>query len=271
MKFPYCTSTLPRRLRLYIKRARDWMDGNFPPAPACLAAALLLGSGCTAIKESWDGSVRGPFHEIHNYYSADNDWQDNIQVVAVMPLVPGRGDEWSLQGVEHMQPVLTEELTRCNQFEAITITPHRLRALTGIKQVRPLAKLPNKFQEIIQHLDKEKGTRKVVDAILFCELSSYRPYPPLAMGWKLHLFDLETQQLVWAFDEVFDAGDPRLVNSLRRHIRDYRLTTLDNFREIMIIDSPRSLARYSLSTALETMRKKNTKEVKETADTTSSQ
>lgn len=258
------------QLRTLVRHAQDWIDGNFPPAPACLAAVLLLGSGCTAIRDSWDPTVRGPFHEVRNFYTAANNWQDDVQVVAVMPLVSGHGDDWSLQGVEHMQPVLTEELARFNQFEAVTITQRRLVALTGVKHVRPLEPLPNKFQEIIQHLNKEKGTRKVIDAVLFCELSTYRPYPPLAMGWKLHLYDLKSQQLVWAFDEVFNTGDPRLHNSVRRYMRDHRLTTMPNFREIMILSSPRALARYSLSAALETMQKKNAKDDKESADTTSS-
>ncbi len=272
MKLATKTTNWKKQLNTIAQRVQNWIDGNFPPAPACLVASiLLLGNGCAAVRDSLDGSVKGPFHEVHNYYSAANGWQDEIQVVAVMPLVSGRGNEGSQQGVEQMQPVLTEELARFDQFEAITITQEKLTGLVGVKQVRPLEPLPNKFQEIIKHLNKEKGTRQVVDAIMFCELSTYRPYPPLAMGWKMHLYDMKSQELIWAFDEVFNVGDTRMNNSARRFLRNQRLTTMANFSEIMIFDSPRALARYSLHEIMGTMRKKNTKELEKTADTTSSQ
>ena len=58
------------QLNTIAQRVQDWIDGNFPPAPACLAVILLLGNGCAAVRDSLDGSVKGPFHEVHNYYSA---------------------------------------------------------------------------------------------------------------------------------------------------------------------------------------------------------
>ena len=82
--------------------------------------------------------------------------------------------------------------------------------------------------------------------------------------------DLNTGDLVWAFDEVFNVGNPRVNNSLRRYMRTQRMTHMDIFRDSLVIDSPRVLARYSLTTALETMRKKKPKVVQETADNTSS-
>jgi antitoxin component of MazEF toxin-antitoxin module len=45
---------------------------------------------------------------------------------------------------------------------------------------------------------------------------------------------------------------------------------MDIFRDSLVIDSPRVLARYSLTTALETMRKKTPKVVHKTADNTNS-
>ena len=169
-----------------------------------------------------------------------------------------------------MQPVLTEELARFDLFEAITVTPDKLRALTGALKVRPHDYLPNNFPAIIGALDKQRTDLKVCNAVLFCEMDTFRPYPPLAVGWKFRLFNLETGELVWAFDEVFNAGDPRVNNSVRRYLRTQRMTHMDIFRDSLVIDSPRVLARYSLAAALETMRKKKPKEVQKTADNTTS-
>ena len=258
------------QLNMLVRRAKDWMNG-LPGTPAVLLLALLqYGTGCQSIRDSIDGSVIGPFHKPHNHHLTHGGWPDDTTVVAVMPLTSGRGDQWSEQGLELMQPVLTEELARFDLFEAITITPEKLTALTGVPRVRAHDALPSNFPAIIGALNKQRTDRRICNAVLFCELDTFRPYPPMAMGWKFRLFNLETSDLVWAFDEVFNVGDPRVNNSLRRYMRTQRMTHMDIFRDSLVIDSPRVLARYSLTTALETMRKKKPKVVQETADSTTS-
>jgi len=254
------------QLNMLTRHVKDWMDG-FPGAPAIIMLAILLaGTSCQSVRDSLDGSVMGPFYKPHNHHLINDDWSDDITVVAVMPLTSGRGDQWTEQGLELMQPVLTEELARFDLFEAITVTPVKLMALTGTPKVRPHDYLPNNFPAIIAALNKQRTDRKVCDAVLFCELDTFRPYPPMAMGWKFRLFDLRTGDLVWAFDEVFNVGMPRVNNSLRRYIRTQRMTHMDIFRDSQVIDSPRVLARYSLTTALETMRKKTPKVAQKTTD-----
>ena len=67
----------------------------------------------------------------------------------------------------------------------------------------------------MQILQKQTGCQ----AVLITELTTFRAYPPVALGWKIHLFDLESEKLIWAVDEVFDGGQNPVDNSLRRHIR----------------------------------------------------
>jgi len=256
------------QLKMFTHCIKDWMDGLLG-APAVLMMSLLpFGTGCQAIRDSRDGSVIGPFHEPHNHHLANGGWSDDITIVAIMPLTSGRGNQWTDLGLELMQPVLTEELAQFDLFESITITPEKLLALTGTSKVRAHEALPNNFPAIIAALDKQRTDRKVCDAVLFCEMDIFRPYPPLAVGWKFRLFNLNTGDLVWAFDEVFNVGASRVNNSLRRYMRTQRMTHMDIFRDSLVIDSPRVLARYSLTTALETMRKKKPKVVKKTADNT---
>ena len=268
MKKNMQTNPWRRDLNMLTRRIRDWMNG-LPGTPAALMLATLLGgTGCQSIRDSMDGSVVGPFHKPQNHHLANGEWPDEIGVVAVLPLTSGHGDSWTEQGLTLMQPVLTEELARFDLFEAITVTPEKLRALTGALQVRPHDYLPNNFPAIIGALDKQRTDRKVCNAVLFCEMDTFRPYPPMAVGWKFRLFDLETGELVWAFDEVFNVGDPRVNNSVRRFMRTQRMTHMDIFRDSLVIDSPRVLARYSLTSVLETMRKKKPKVIQETADST---
>lgn len=233
---------------------------------------LLLGSvGCQTVEDWTDGSVQGPFHQSNNFNLPAGEWPADIQLVAVMPLVGSHGNDLAQRGAELLQPVFTEELSKFTLFETITITPDKLQALLGVNEVRPLDPLPHQFQKIIASLDKSNPDRKVCHAVLFCELTRYNPYPPLSMGWKFRIFDLKTGQTIWAFDEVFDTGNPNVANSARRYMRENKLTSMSIFRDTRVMDSPRALAGYSLAAALATMRENKIKASKETADTKSSQ
>jgi hypothetical protein len=45
------------------------------------------------------------------------------------------------------------------------------------------------------------------DAVLFCELTTFRSDAPLAIGWRLKLVDAKAGNILWAADEIFDAGN----------------------------------------------------------------
>ncbi|MEC8928585.1 MAG: hypothetical protein VX705_05170 [Verrucomicrobiota bacterium] len=232
-------------------------------------ALMLGGTGCKTLSRL-DSSYWGPFHQTHNHYVAPTGI-GHVRRVAVMPLVAGRGNSLTIRGTELLQPVLNEELARAGVFESVPLTKRKLEYLTGAPEVRPDEPLPNNFAEILQRMNKRDDAEEVCQAVLFCELTTYRPDPPMALGWKLHLFDLKSGELLWAFDETFDAGNPKVSNSLRRFLRTHRLVTDPAAHEWMVLNSPRHLSRFSLAMALDTLRKNIPKEPLETADNEDSQ
>ncbi len=230
------------------------------------AALLALCAGCQITSDWMDGSVQGPFHQPSNFHLAMDDWPADVQLVAVMPLVASAGNELAARGVETMQQVFSEALAKQTVFESLTITPEKLQGLVGVIKVRPLEPLPHQFQKVIASLDKANPDRKVCHAVLFCELTRYNPYPPLTLGWRLRAFDLTSGQLIWAFDEVFDAGNPRVTNSARQFFREQNLTSMALFRDTLVVDSPRAFAAYSLSEIFATMQKKKAQVSSQTTD-----
>ena len=58
-----------------------------------------------------------------------------------------------------------------------------------------------------------------VDAVLFTDLTVYRPYGPLAVGFRSKLATTRDVRMVWAFDEVFSAEDPKMRQSVRQYQR----------------------------------------------------
>lgn len=233
---------------------------------SCTAVALpLFLAGCTTLEDAFDPSTLGPFHTVQNYKLTGGQLPDGLRRVAVVPLLPARGSRLAEHGAEHLQPILTDELSRSGLFSLLTLTPEKLHGLVGQRGVRAEEPLPFRFLETLK-------AETECQAVLFCELSVYQPYPPLSVGWKFHLFDITSGELLWSFDEVFDAGKPTVANSCRRYTRQSRLTSVSATREGLVIDSPAALARYGLDEAINTMKKKGQESsnvVKGSADTTS--
>ena len=91
------------------------------------------------------------------------------------------------------------------------------------------------------------------DAVIFPELTQYRPYAPLVIGWNLKLVSLKNQQILWAIDEVFDAGDIAVANGARRYQmrREAANPALAESRQILT--SPRVFGQYTAETVLDTL------------------
>ena len=230
-----------------------------------LFGALTLGSiGCAQIAKNWDPSYVGPFHKVGNVYTSPDGPSANLQRVAVMPLVPGRGNRAAERGVPLIRQVFTEELSRARVFDIVTVTPKRLDTLIGMRGLYADSRLPVEF---ISKIKEETGCQ----AVLFSELTTFRAYPPMAVGWKLYLFDLETEELVWAADEVFDAGQATVANALRRHIRERLSQNNVAATQLLVLDSPREMARFSLGELIGTFTQKNPKVMFKSADGTNSQ
>ena len=230
-----------------------------------LAGALTLGPiGCAQIAKHWDPTYTGPFHKVANVYTSPDGLPANLQRVAVMPLVPGRGNRSAERGVPLIQQLFTEELSRARIFDVVTLTPDRLDTLIGVQALYSDSRLPVEF---ISKIKEETGCQ----AVLFAELTTFRAYPPMAVGWKLHLFDLETEELVWAADEVFDAGQATVANALRRHIREKLSPNNASATQLLVLDSPREMARFSLGELIGTFSQKNPKVTLKSADVTNSQ
>lgn len=77
-------------------------------------------------------------------------------------------------------------------------------------EVRP--DLPYTLEQL---LDARKllGT----DAILTGTVTSYSPYPHMAMGLKLKLIDLRTSQTVWSIEQIWDAADKSTQERIKKY------------------------------------------------------
>ena len=229
-----------------------------------LVVLLCGATACKQVAKLNNGAYVGPFYTVGNVYETLEGLEPHIKRVAIMPLTSGRGNRDAERGVPQMQAILTEEFSRNRIFDIVTVTPNRMQRMFGKKAIYADEPLPHNF---LQTLQRQTGCQ----AVLFTELTTFRAYPPVALGWKIHLFDLESEKLIWAVDEVFDGGQSPVANSLRRHIRKNHSTHNSAATELLVLDSPREMARYSLSELIGTLMKKNPKEITELAETIDNQ
>ena len=229
-----------------------------------LAALLLVGTACQNMSQRNLGPYFGPFHNIGNVYLAPSGLPDTVRRVAVLPLIPSRGNRDAERGLHAMQAVFTEEFARNRRVDVVTITADRLQRMFGRRGYYADEPLPFDFLPRLR-------TETDCQAVLFTELSTFRAYPPVALGWKLHLFDLESEELIWAVDEVFDGGEAAVANSLARHIRKSQASHQAAATEILVLNSPREMARFSIAEMITTLMKKNPQVAENPAEINSSQ
>jgi hypothetical protein len=91
------------------------------------------------------------------------------------------------------------------------------------------------------------------DAVLFCRLSQYRPYPPMAVGWDLKLVDVNSHTLLWAVDQVLDAGEPAVARSARGYYDKAIHVPPPKGDPSSVLQSPRLFGQYAAAVAVETI------------------
>jgi hypothetical protein len=124
----------------------------------------------------------------------------DLKRVLVLPLTCGPSAEDVSGGCQMLDPVLRAALVKTGKFEVVTADPETLRSCTGQNGWTGEEALPANFFDSLNHVYG-------CDAVLFCELTTFRPNAPLAIGWRLKLADARTGKILWAADEIFDAGN----------------------------------------------------------------
>ena len=82
------------------------------------------------------------------------------------------------------------------------------------------------------------------DAVLFTEITHFRPYRPIAIGVRSSLVDLESGQVIWAFDDLFDSGEPSVSAGAKRfHLAHSRNVYPLHSAEV-VLQSPTFFSKY---------------------------
>jgi hypothetical protein len=208
-----------------------------------LAAWLLL--GCKSLLPAND-MVIGPVYRPSNVYRASAVMPPTLRRVAVLPLTAASSDAAAEEGRLALDPVLATELNKTRAFETVFLTPEQMIKLTGQARWSAADSLPT---NLVKSIQQSVGS----DAILFSELSQFRAYPPIAIGWHFKLVECQENQILWSVDEVFDSGDGSVANAARMYYKEHLRQPEPLADSLSIFSSPRRFGQYTLSAAFSTL------------------
>lgn len=205
---------------------------------------LLLASGCDTLMPA--DQVMGPSYLPSNFTVREPILPRTLHRVAVLPVTVARNDADLIAGKDALEDILFSELVKCRRFELARVSGAELERWSGRASWTPSDRLPT---NLVERIKEEKG----VEAVVFAQITVYRAYTPMAMGWSLRLVDSEPNATIWAVDEVFDAGTPHVVNGARRFQQQEAADARPLVDSMGILASPRRFGQYMLHTLLETL------------------
>ena len=213
---------------------------------ALLSASVALLTGCETSGAAAAGLSSAGKPE--NVFLATNKLPADVKRVAILPLACDAKRADLAAGREELQSVLVAELIKTKKFEVVEISPEEMERLTGQPGWTGAEILPADF---LDALNKACGC----DAVMFCELTEFRPYPPLAVGWRLKLVDVRNKETIWAGDEIFVS--PQFIAHNAQWADDLGLTTdygsdAENARWLAA-NSPRQFGENSVASLLNTL------------------
>ncbi len=206
-----------------------------------LAAGALL-AGCAT--QARNLAVLGPEYRPDNVFHYPPNLPMNLQRVAVLPLACEEPHANLPEGCEALNPVLLTELAKLKKFEVVAVNRDNLRSRTGRSSWTGTEVLPVEFFDSLQ---RTYGC----DAVLFCQLTVFHAYAPISVGWRFKMVDTRTRQILWAADEVFDAGQKNVLNGAARYqAAALRGSEADGWS---VRNSPRQFGQYAAARLLATL------------------
>ncbi len=215
----------------------------------------LLGTGCATegfsakalsaklpfdnpFSDNTPDRVTGPSYRPTNVHVHPSDRLAQVRRVVLLPMTLSDDASSSAAGRDTLQPLLSSELGKTKHFEVIQLTSAQLKQWTGRAEWTTEDPIP---PDALGRLREETAS----DAVLFARLTQFRAYKPLAVGWSLKLVSLTDARILWAVDEVFDAGEPTVVNAARRYYLEHHVDESALGDSRAMLNSPRRFGRYA--------------------------
>ena len=211
--------------------------------------AMVLLAGCDTVPIP---NLEPPaYYHPANVYRYSPSLPASLKRVALLPLTTSGSVTTEEAGVDALEPSVRAELEKTRRFDVVSVSGAQLRQLTGRSSWRAEELLPLDF---FKRLQAETGC----DAVMFCQVTRYQAYPPLAVGWKLCLAmqgagQNSQSQILWEVDEILDAGEPHVSKAARTYYSQHLHNEQPETDPGMILKSPTLFGQFGLSALFATL------------------
>lgn len=211
-----------------------------------MAVMLVFGGSLAFAQTNAPTKTRSDEFRADNIFAAHGKLSAKILRVAVLPLATENTVGELPEGCAALTPVVWDQAVKSKRFEAVTINADKLRVATGRSAWTGGEVLPADFYDYLRR-------EYACDAVLFGEVTAYRAYAPLAVGWRFKLVDTHTGQVIWAADEIFDAADKKVAKAAQRFEHPKPRLPFMESEDWAVLNSPRRFGSYSAATLLATL------------------
>jgi hypothetical protein len=202
-------------------------------------------SGCAA-PAPWEIGTVKPCYHPNNVFQYTPVLPYDLKRVAVLPLACA-GNRTDLQdGCESLDPVLQAELIKTKKFEVVPVSCDVLQSRTGQSTWTGAEILPLSFFDSLREVYG-------CDGVMFCQLTVFRAYAPLAVGLRMRLVDARTRQTLWATDEILDASGKKTSKQPGFDPFFEHFVTEDSLENWSIWNSPRQFGQFAAGQIVATL------------------
>ncbi len=207
-----------------------------------ISALLILSfSSCRKFEQEKVVSQAEPFVP-QNLYPTER-LPAYLNRVAVLPCYYPDEDSTLLNFVDE---VFNQELAQERIFETIVLDTDFMKRNFGVRRFSSSEALPENFLKNLESLT-------AVNAVLFTDLSSYKPYKPISLSVRSKLVDVKSGEFLWAIDETFDAGHASVIVGASGYQRSSQVRALSEKTSGSALHSPRVFTKYVASTIFSTL------------------
>ena len=209
---------------------------------AGLAACLALAAGCSTPAFS-DSSRTGSYFAPVNH-AGDPVLPAGLRRVVLLPLAGG--SVAPAASLAALDPVVAAALQRQNRFEVVVVSREVCRRLFTVEELSSVELLPANFMAVLRR-------EYAADAVILVDVTVFRAYRPLAIGFRAKLATVQDVRLVWTFDNLFSAADAAVANSARRNYLKGAPRDIPADQSPMVLQSPSRFAAYAAETMFATL------------------
>ncbi len=138
---------------------------------------------------------------------------------------------------EMLDPILTAALQKENRFEVVVLSRDECRRRFRAAALGSSSALP---PDLLATLRREFAA----EAVLFVDLTTFRPYKPLAVGLRAKLASIDGARLIWKFETVFSSDDPLVTNAARHYFLERDRSVPGADFTPAVLQSPSRFATY---------------------------